>query len=494
MSMQADPTILDLMDQFPTEFPTESWQPQRAFLAALFGLPMSPEMLALYQQCTNRTEPPASPAKVATLLCGRRSGKSKVAALVALYLCFHRKWPNLSRGERGRIMIIACDKGQARGILDFINGLLDLAPHLLALVRKRTAEAIEFANNISIECRALSFRSTRGSTVLALLADEICLWRSDESAVPDVEVIRAVRPSMLTAIGSLLLALSSPYRKVGWAWGQFRDHYGADGAPLVWRAPTSVMNPTISQTDLDELRAEDPIAAVSELDAEFRPDSSFPFDPELVEKLTRSEPLELPHVPGTQYMAFCDPAGGSGDEMTIAVSHRDAKGRAVIDLVRAATAPFNPKDATRQFCEQVLKPYGLKTVIGDRSAAGWVPAEFALHGITYTYSASSKSELFDEAVAIFNQQNIELPPDRVALTQITRTERRPSPSGDKYDHPKGCHDDRANAIVGAAYLCAKAARQPDLSGARIWALPQQGSVLHIDGPSSGSVTRPWSRP
>ena len=33
------------------------WRPWRAFLAALFGLPMSDEDLALFRQCTGRTEP-----------------------------------------------------------------------------------------------------------------------------------------------------------------------------------------------------------------------------------------------------------------------------------------------------------------------------------------------------------------------------------------------------------------------------------------------------
>src|SRR5262249_47365867 len=156
-----------------------------------------------------------------------------------VYLAIWRDWPNLVRGEQGVIMIIACDKQQASVIFNYIVALLEGREDLADMIRSRTSESIGLANGISIECRALSFRSIRGVTVLALLADEICLWRSDESATPDREIIRAVRPAMLTAPGSLLLALSSPYGKRGWAWEQFRDHYGVDGAPLVWRATTA---------------------------------------------------------------------------------------------------------------------------------------------------------------------------------------------------------------------------------------------------------------
>ena len=71
-------------------FKTKSdWIAWMAFLAALFALPMSPEMLAVYQQCTGRTEPPGAPALEAWLICGRRAGKSFVLALTAVFLaCF----------------------------------------------------------------------------------------------------------------------------------------------------------------------------------------------------------------------------------------------------------------------------------------------------------------------------------------------------------------------------------------------------------------------
>src|SRR6478672_9833670 len=53
-----------------------SWSAWRAFIAALFALPMTPEQLAIYQQCTNRAAPPGSPFSEAWLICGRRAGKS----------------------------------------------------------------------------------------------------------------------------------------------------------------------------------------------------------------------------------------------------------------------------------------------------------------------------------------------------------------------------------------------------------------------------------
>ena len=40
----------------------DTWTAWHAFMKALFGLPMNEDDLAVYQQCTGRTEPPAAAA------------------------------------------------------------------------------------------------------------------------------------------------------------------------------------------------------------------------------------------------------------------------------------------------------------------------------------------------------------------------------------------------------------------------------------------------
>jgi hypothetical protein len=53
-----------------------------------------------------------------------------------------------------------------------------------------------------IAVRAASFRSLRGLTCVAAVADEIAFWQcEDGSANPDVEILRAVRPTLLTTRG-----------------------------------------------------------------------------------------------------------------------------------------------------------------------------------------------------------------------------------------------------------------------------------------------------
>ncbi len=81
--------ILQAMDDpalFGPHFRGSTWDAWRAFLAALFGLPMDEAALETYRRHTGRTEPPSAPSKGAALICGRRAGKSRVMALIAVYL------------------------------------------------------------------------------------------------------------------------------------------------------------------------------------------------------------------------------------------------------------------------------------------------------------------------------------------------------------------------------------------------------------------------
>jgi hypothetical protein len=77
-----------------------SFAPWKTLLASVFGLPLDPDQLELYRQCTNRTAPPSAPFRSIFLCIGRRGGKSVCMALVAAYLATFRDWrPKLTAGE-----------------------------------------------------------------------------------------------------------------------------------------------------------------------------------------------------------------------------------------------------------------------------------------------------------------------------------------------------------------------------------------------------------
>ena len=75
---------------FGQHFRTQTWKPWFAFLAALFGLPMTAEQFAIYTKHTGRTTPPIVAVHRGLLICGRRAGKSFILALIAVFLAISK--------------------------------------------------------------------------------------------------------------------------------------------------------------------------------------------------------------------------------------------------------------------------------------------------------------------------------------------------------------------------------------------------------------------
>jgi Trypsin-like peptidase domain len=218
LSMADTDSILDALgdpDLFAPHFKGPSWKGWKVFLAALFALPMDDDAAQLFRQCTGRSVAPAGPFTEAALIVGRRGGKSRVLALIATYLaCFRDYAPHLAPGELATIAVLAANKAQARSIFRYVIGLLKAVPLIEPLIEDDNTETITLSNRVVIEIATASFRTTRGYSFAACLADEVAFWRSDESSAnPDVEIMRALRPGMASIPGSILLLASSPYAK-----------------------------------------------------------------------------------------------------------------------------------------------------------------------------------------------------------------------------------------------------------------------------------------
>jgi hypothetical protein len=353
--------------------PASSWDPWRAFLAALFGLPMPEPLVATFTRHTGRQAPPERPAREAWAICGRRAGKSRIAALVAVFLAAFRSYGHvLAPGEKATVMLIAADRKQARVLMRYVPGMLESIPMLRALVISRTAESVELSNRVIIEIHTASFRSVRGYSIVAAVCDEIAFWRSEDSANPDVEILHAIRPAMASVPGALLLAISSPYARRGALWSAYRDHFGQDGDALIWQAPSHAMNATLDPHIIADAYTQDASAASAEYGGEFRRDIESFVDPELLSTLVASGVHERGPVSRISYVAFCDPAGGRGsDAITLAIAHSDpVTGHVILDLLAEQRPPFSPETVAAQFAE-TLRLYGIRAITGDKYGGDW---------------------------------------------------------------------------------------------------------------------------
>jgi hypothetical protein len=455
-------TNVDTMEDpalFGRWFPGVSWNGWKTAVSVVEGKPpIGEDGARLYRQCTGRTIAPTSPVREAWFIVGRRGGKSRIAALVAVYLAAFRDYRHvLAPGEVGTLAVIAADRRQARVVMRYIRAFLEV-PMLRQLVAAETKESIELANRVVIEVHTASFRAVRGYTLIGVIADEIAFWNTDDNAAdPDREILNGLRPGLATT-GGLLLAISSPYARKGELWRNYREHFGKDGDPvLVWQADTRTMNPAVDQRVIDDAYADDEARASAEYGAEFRRDIESFVSREAVEAVVILGRRELPPHANTsmvapRYKCFVDPSGGSVDSFAAAIGHLE-KGKAVLDCLVEVRAPFNPREATDQIA-QVLRQYRITKIVGDRYGGEFPRSLFKEQGITYEPSELNKSELYSEFLPSINSGRVELLDHPRLIAQLLGLERRTSRMGrDSIDHAPGGHDDVANAVAGVLLLC-----------------------------------------
>lgn len=451
-------TILDLMDLAGMFGPM--WEAWRTYWKAIFALAMDAADLVRFTKHTGRKTPPTEPVTEGWLLVGRRGGKSRNKALAACWLAISKDYTQiLAPGERAVIPVIAADRKQARQVLNYLKGLVALSTVEPYLVRAPLASSVEFNTGVTVEIATASYRTTRGFTVVALVADEVAFWRSDDSAEPDTEVLNALRGGMATVPDSKILAGSTPYARKGELYRAHVEYYGKDVPDiLVWNADTLSMHrtPRLEKFVAREFE-KDAVVAASEYGQDghvsFRADVESFVNPEAVIAVTIPGRFELSPLRDREgnlarrYFAFTDPSGGSQDAWTLAVAHKENEWP-VLDAVRETQPPFSPASVVKDFAP-LLKAYGIREIEGDHYGGEFPRELFRKHGITYRPSDSPKSELYKECLPMLNAGRMELLDLPRLKNQLVGLERRVERSGkDSIDHAPGGHDDIANAVAG----------------------------------------------
>jgi hypothetical protein len=410
----------------------------------------------LVRQCTGRdpAQLPRTGFDTALFLTGRRSGKSRTAAIIGAFeatLAGHEH--KLARGERGVVPILAPSKQQSRVVRDYLRAIFT-TPLLANEVAGETRDGFELTNGTRIEILAGDWRTIRAYTLLAAIVDETCFFGQDaESKVrSDTELIRALKPGLAT-VGGKLICISSPYARRGWCFEQYERHFGNDGAStLVWNCPSRTMNATLPQSVVDAALEEDLAAAKAEYLGEFRDDVGLFIPREVIENLVvRGRGALLPDVRHRSYMAFADLSGGRNDDAALAIAHREGR-VVVLDHLRRYGPPFNPHDVIRQMAQE-LRRWNVGRVTGDNYAAEFCAASFNANGVGYSKCEKNKNQLYTELLPRLCSNEIELLDDETLINQLATLERRVRSGGkDIIDHPPGGHDDVANAAAGVALM------------------------------------------
>ncbi len=410
-------------------------------------------------------------------ICGRGAGKSRIVAAIACYFATQLEFKRVV-GERIYIGVIAPDRKQASVTLGYIRGLLGSVPALASLIEAESSDSIDLRNGITIEVVTATISAPRGRAYCLVILEEAAFLRDEQSANPDIELVRAVTPALARVRGSLLCVISSPYARRGFLWQAWRRHQTAASPDVVLvQAPTLELNPQFDRRAIERAYAEDPAAAAAEYGAQFRSDVESFVSQEVLDACTQPGRHELAPIFGPQlpdYYAFVDPSGGSADGFTLAIAHRTDE-RVVLDVLRETQPPFSPEQVISEYAA-LLKRYRVTSVVGDRYAGEFPREIFRKHGVAYETAPKAKSELYKDLLARLNSGGVELLDHPKALRQLAALERRTARGGkDSIDHPPGGHDDIANVIAG---VCEGTALS---TGARDWIVWPESLVIEEVG-------------
>lgn len=393
----------------------KTWSTWRAVLKAAFGITLDEQEARIFAAVAGERAPPSQRVRELWAIVGRRSAKSRMAALIAVYVaCFQKH--KLAPGERGLVLVLAATTDQAKVCFDYALGFLQASDILRQQIDSTTTTEIRLKNGIIIGVHANSFRSIRGRSLVCAIFDEIAFWRDEETANPDKEVYTATLPSLLTTNG-MLIAISSAYRKAGLLYQKHRDYFGKDDPNiLVVKGATSVFNQTINEDAIAALRAADPLGASAEWDSTFRSDlAGFLDDPVIDHSINYARPRELPPRSGINYVAFTDPSGGStaGDAYSLVVMHKEGE-RYITDVVRGRTGPFDPVEVTKDYAN-LCREYRIRQITGDNYSKEWCQAAWRNNNIHYIQSEEPAWQLYLEGLPLFNRGLVEIPDDAILI-------------------------------------------------------------------------------
>src|SRR6516225_359109 len=436
----------------------ETWAGWRVLLTAAVGEELTDDERVIFKTFTGRDHEPGKMIDTWLTVSGRRSGKTTAVAVLVVYLACLCDWSDcLNLGERGTCLYLAPTQDQAGRAFRYAREFIEHSPLMSKLVVNRTAGSLELSNNIDVEIQAANWRYVRGATCIAVVLDECAFLRNEaDSANKDEDIVTALRPSLITTGGPMLL-ISSPATEVGVVYQIHKNHFGAAGDPLILvvESDSKTLNPGLDQARIDREYALDAEGAQAEWGGKFRVPISIYLPRSLVEAAVEKGVMVRPRLRGVQYFAFTDPASGTGtDSFTMAIGHRVREGDQdvlFIDALWEARPPFSAIDVVKGHAE-ALKIWRLSSVMGDDYGGGMVASMFAKLGIAYRSCPKTASQLYLHSLPAWTSGMVKMVDVPRAIEQLVSLRRKIGQGGaESIVHLGRSHDDLANVCAGLIY-------------------------------------------
>jgi hypothetical protein len=411
-------------------------------------------------------------------ILGRRAGKTITASILSLFQAIRVNWkPFLTKTPVASVVVLSHSVEFSQEVLDVIKGLIDDSPiftRLRDLQRKNTQSVFHLAvpflqddgktieySRVAIKVGAASKRTTRGRAVCTYIADEIAHWGAgDESKETDVDIIRALRPSLLQfGKHAAQFKLSSPWAKVGILYEEWMRREELQEDYIQLKAPSWMMNPILPEQEFAKEFRDDPEGFDTEFRANFSDSVSNFIQSEFVDTCVLKDTIFLPPAEkrqGVRYEAAIDAAfksdrfafvlvGNNGHRITQYVSKKweGSKG----DPVKAFEVA--------KFISNICKDYGVNQVSADQYAfqpLKEIFQQFNISLVEQTFTITFKKKIFFTLRRAIHNNTLDLLDDRTLIKEIKELQVEQTGMGQiRIGHLRGGHDDIACALAIAVH-------------------------------------------
>jgi hypothetical protein len=136
----------------------ETWATWTIALKAAFALPLDDKEREVFKVIAGDRGLPKQRVRELWCTIGRRGGKSRMAAALAIYFALfvrHR----LAAGEKGLVLVLSATVEQSKVVFSYVLGFLRASEVLAKEIESTTAHEIRLRNGITIAVHPNSFRT-----------------------------------------------------------------------------------------------------------------------------------------------------------------------------------------------------------------------------------------------------------------------------------------------------------------------------------------------
>ena len=340
------------------------------------------------------------------LVCGRKSGKTLLVSIIALYEVFrllltenlHAKY-NMIPNSPIYIMITATSREQALDVtFQYVRSLAEGSWWLNDYIVNITTQEIEFQKRIIIRCQACSSSSGRGYPSWLNIYDEHAHMKLRSGNAGGNIIYEALQPNLKVFRGDgKTVTISSPSGMEGIFWDLFStgehieviqksEHQGEQPWRAVFQYPTWEMNPTLPR-DHREIEKEflaDPKSFDMEFGGLFAQVIDAALNPKDIDECALGIQINV-DVPEkkTPRIIVLDPAT-VGNEYAVVMGHFDKKEQIIVDLVKTFSGthkkPVNIEEV-EDYVRILIRNFNVVNVVVDQHQSAETVQRFQKEGI-----------------------------------------------------------------------------------------------------------------